>query len=99
MPGARRGTPRRARAKTSRTPAPDAGEQLRRVAQVPVFGTWVLRFSPRHPCFRIAANCLPLTDYGSLIAGSSSFLTSRHHDAPAPPRPRPAANHDIHVAV
>jgi hypothetical protein len=32
MPGARRGTPRRARAKTSRTPAPDAGKQLRRVA-------------------------------------------------------------------
>src|SRR5258708_2285474 len=28
MPGERRGTPRRTRTKTSRTPAPDAGKQL-----------------------------------------------------------------------
>src|SRR6266481_8361845 len=35
MPGARRGTPRRARAKTSRTPAPDAGKQLRGAFPIP----------------------------------------------------------------
>jgi hypothetical protein len=29
----------------------------------------------------------------------SSFLNSRHHDTAAPPRSRPAADHDIHIAV
>jgi hypothetical protein len=41
----------------------------------------------------------PLADRRLLIAGFSSFLTSRHHDTAAPPRSRPPANDDIHVAV
>jgi hypothetical protein len=40
-----------------------------------------------------------LSDRRLLLTGFSSFLSSRHHDTAAPPRSRPAANHDIDVAV
>jgi hypothetical protein len=56
------------------------------------FKEWVtlrLGFPPR----------LLLADRRLLIIRFSSFLTSRNHDTPSPPRSRPAADDDIHVAV
>src|SRR6266403_1982430 len=90
MPGARRGTPRRTRAKTSRTHAPDAGKQLRGPFPVSagIAGSWtsqrdsgqrvVLRRDVTR--FGTGDRCL-LLEYQRRSAYSLPFEVDYHFDA------------------